>query len=204
MQRDATGHEPGRCGVALLTIALLGLMGAGTPIQAQTRNDALTSAAIDPTIYRDGEVRRFSSVHGNWRIVCDEVTRLHQRFCSMRSLIAQTDGSVVAELTISTGQDGRPAALLKITDALVRDGTLDVVVPPDAAPPSTAKTAAAIRKSTPQKGRTPPPRSVTRLTAVTCDRRLCTLIWTLRPEQIAAAAPIRAELGLDSFPSARH
>ena len=26
----------------------------------------------------------------------------------------------------------------------------------------------------------------------------------LRPEQIVAAAPIRAELGLDSFPSARH
>jgi invasion protein IalB len=141
----------------------------------------LTSAAVDPTIYRDGEVQRFSTTYGEWTIVCDEVTRLRQRFCSLRTAIVDSEGRSRAQLTVSTGQDGRPAALVRMLATLVRGGSLEISVS-SAAPvvPTPLKTSGA------GKSKPAPPAPSTQLRPVTCDADICAMIWTLKPEQIAA------------------
>lgn len=174
--------------VVALQAAPMGLPLApmGLPIaNAQSPAAPLSSAAIDPSIYREGEVRRFSSIHGDWRVVCDEVTRLKQRFCSLRSLIMGNDGGLAAELTISTGQDGRPAALLKMRETLARGG-LAIGVPATASATATqvpGKTAPPVKPKTAATALT---RGEMRLKPVRCEHGICTLIWTLKHEQIAA------------------
>ena len=76
---------------------------------AGQQTSQLTSRAIDPTLFRDGAVTRFSGAHEGWRFVCDEVRQLKQRFCSLRTMVRDGGGGEFAELTISTGEDGRPA-----------------------------------------------------------------------------------------------
>jgi invasion protein IalB len=160
------------------------LVAASSPVHSQSSARSLTSSAIDPTIYRDGEVRRFASVHGNWRVVCDEVTRLKKRFCSLRTSIVTKDGVAVAELTVSTGQDGRPAALLRISAPLVSGGRVEIAAPTPVAKTSPQK----LPKATPAaQGQVKPAASPpTLLKAVSCDTQICTFIWTLRAEQIKA------------------
>ncbi len=158
------------------------LIGQGsTPARAQSNPPALTSAAIDATIYRDGEVRRFSIEHENWRIVCDEIARLKQRFCSLRSLVLGADGGIAAELTVSTGQDGRPAALLKMAEAAVAGG-LEIVALRTATPAAKPTTTPAAKGA----AKAAPPGDTTRLKPVVCAERVCTLVWTLKPDQIGA------------------
>jgi len=150
------------------------------PLSAgESSTQPLTSAAIDPTIYRDGEVRRFASTHAAWHVVCDEIARLKQRFCSLRTPILGADGTPAAELTISTGQDGRPAALLRMAAKLIENATLEISEPPERQVPGTR----------PQKPKAKPsskPPSANKVKPVSCDPNVCTIIWTLRPAQIEA------------------
>jgi invasion protein IalB len=155
-------------------VALCGFVSSGA---AQTA-PPLTSAAVDPTIYRDGEVKRFSSHHGDWTVVCDEVTRLKQRFCSLRTMIVH-DGQSLAHVTVSTGQDGRPSAMVQMLAKLVGSGALEISVPAAAALVPTPPKPATKPKSAPSV-------ALTRLRPVTCTAEACTLIWTLKPEQISA------------------
>jgi invasion protein IalB len=197
MRRDRTTQWRWRPRIGALAIALLA---AGSRGEAQAPTAPLTSAPIDPSIYRDGEVRRFTSVHGNWRVVCDEVTRLRQRFCSLRSAVAGADGAVTAELTVSTGQDGRPAGLLKIAATLVHGGSVEITTPGASANPEPSS------KGKAKPAPTPPAK--TALKPVGCDERICTFIWTLRADQITALNDGRglnllavAGPGLDSLAS---
>ena len=78
---------------------------------------------------------------------------------------------VSSVVTISTGQDGRPAAMLKIAAALVAAG--QVAITPTASPP-----AALAQK--------PKPQTTQRIKPVTCDKAVCTIIWSLNADQIGA------------------
>ena len=138
---------------------------------AQSKAEPLVSAAIDASIFRDGEVKRLTTHHATWTVVCDEIARLKQRFCSLRTPIRHANGELAALLTISTGQDGRPAALLKMAAALVAAG--QVAITPTASPP-----AAPAQK--------PKPQPTLRIKPVTCDKAECTIIWSLTADQIGA------------------
>lgn len=165
----AATPRPGRnFHVVILVCAL------ATNAAAQTRSAPLTSAAIDASIFREGEVQRTTNTHAAWTVVCDEIARLKQRFCSLRTPIKHASGELAAVLTVSTGQDGRPAAMLKIASALVASG--HVALTPIAA--ETPVTAAARQK--------PKPLPTSRIKPLTCDKGACTLIWTLTADQIAA------------------
>ena len=169
----------------VFSLCFVGVFSIVAPAAAQT-SAPLSSAAVDPSIYRDGEVKRFSSVHGSWVVVCDEVTRLKQRFCSLRTALSDSAGARAGNLTVSTGQDGRPAALLAMNAALIRGGWLEISTPTLASAaatvPATPKTAAQAKSKAPAAAAVLP----THLRPVSCDASQCTLIWTLKPEQIAA------------------
>lgn len=93
----------------VLALAVLA-MSAGTLAQAA---ELLASAPIDTAVFRDGEVRRSATPYGRWTLVCDAIPRLGRRFCSLRAAPA-TLGAGTLDLTVSTGDDGRPAALLHL------------------------------------------------------------------------------------------
>ena len=143
---------------------------AQTPNPPETQ---LTSVAIDPTLYRDGAINRFSGAHGRWTFVCDEVAKLKQRFCSLRSLIRSASGDAVANLTISTGQDGRPAALLVLpADQVSRIG-IEVLLNRPAAPQGNGLVKSKLQNPV-------------RVYPAACTAELCQLIWSLPPAHIDA------------------
>ena len=59
----------------------------------------LTSIAIDPTLFREGAITRLAGTRGAWSYDCDEVARLKQRFCSLRTSVKAADGAILAGLT---------------------------------------------------------------------------------------------------------
>ena len=97
---------------ACLTFLLAALC-AAPPANAHAQ-DALASPAIDRDMFRAGEVARLQRDFGSWRMVCDEVKKLRQRFCSLRSLAYDSNGKPVAGIVVSTADNGRPAALLTL------------------------------------------------------------------------------------------
>ena len=97
--------------VRRLTLVLAVLAGsAGTLAQAA---ELLASAPIDTAMFRDGEVQRSATPYGRWTLVCDAIPRLGRRFCSLRAASTAL-GAGRLDLTVSTGDDGRPAALLHL------------------------------------------------------------------------------------------
>ena len=73
----------------------------------------LASAPVDASVFRDGEVQRSAKLFGRWILVCDSIARLGHKFCSLRSAPVQFAGAAV-DLLVSTGDDGRPAALMRL------------------------------------------------------------------------------------------
>ena len=142
-----------------------------------------TSPAIDHTIYRDGEVRRSAETFAAWQLVCDEIARLRQRFCSLRTIARDASGAPVAALTVSTGEDGRPAALLRVPDHIAAGTTVDVLLrAPETAHPATAHTPSK-RQSGSGRSETDRP---SRLRPAACSDGACTLVWSLTAPQITA------------------
>jgi hypothetical protein len=145
---------------------------------ARAVEPTLTSRAIDPTLFRDGAIARFSGVAGAWGYVCDDVAGLKQRFCSLRADLRDASGVPVGVLIVSTGEDGRPAALLKIkADTFGPDGIAIMPGKPVAvvAPKSGGKSGALPKASVPS-----------RIYPAACTQTLCQLVWTLLPTQIEA------------------
>jgi invasion protein IalB len=178
--RRVMGTNTALAGAGLLGLQII----SAVPAHAQ---QPLSSAAVDATIYREGEVKRFVSEHDRWQIVCDEITRLQKRFCSLRSAVLNVRGERAGEVTISTGQDGRPAALLRLRAALVGAGFVEIASVQ--AEPAIAPNAATAPGKTSGKRKataSPPVVPATRLRPVVCDASVCTLIWTLRLDQIDA------------------
>lgn len=75
---------------------------------------ALTSAPVDYSVYRAGEVQRVEKQFEAWQLTCDEIKRLGRKFCSLRGVARSADGTIVAALTVSTDEGGRPAALVRL------------------------------------------------------------------------------------------
>ncbi len=153
------------------------LVGANSlTASSQTEPEPLTSVAIDPGLFKDGAIQRFSGTHGQWSYVCDEVAKMKKRFCSLRSLLKDGNGAVVAALTISTGEDGRPAALLKMAAETFDETGLEVAV-------SETADAASTKPAGKTKPKSPP---AIRVHPAACNGGVCQMVWTLVPAHIEA------------------
>src|SRR5271169_3875448 len=82
---------------------------------ASAGEEFLATRAVDRTIYRDGEVRRMSATSGSWSVICDDVVRLRQRFCSLVTLGRDATGAARVvlldgiEVIVSPATTSRPA-----------------------------------------------------------------------------------------------
>lgn len=145
---------------------------------------ALASPAIDRTLFRDGEVKRSTGEFGAWTAVCDEIVRLKQRFCSLKASFYDASHQPIAEVLVSTGDNGRPAAMFRVAlGAHIGSGVRVWLEPITAGGRAAAK---------PQ----PQPNS-RQLDYVVCDRTLCAAVWSLGPADIKAlnaGATLRARI----------
>ncbi len=155
-----------------VTSAFCAAILAFTAPAACAEETPLSSAAVDYSLYRDGEVTRASSVYGSWTVVCDEIRRLHQRFCSLKTALRDAEDRSIAEITVSTGDNGQPAALIRTAlGAYIGKGLqLWVETPPQAA--TKAKPAQHLPEH--------------RLDLISCDAKGCAAIWAILPGEISA------------------
>jgi invasion protein IalB len=144
------------------------LFAAVLPAAALAQQGALqlSSAPFDRSLFRDGEVRRLGGQFGRWTVVCDEITRMKQRYCSLRVLVADAAGHEVAVLDVSTGDDGRPAALLHLPLGVVLPDGVEVAGQGDA------------------EGKKPAPSR--RLSIAACDMRECQAVWSFATAEFQA------------------
>ena len=148
--------------------ALFTLLVLGTAAHADEIDSGLASPMMNRAIFRDGQVQRLTGQFGAWTVVCDEVTSLKQRYCSLRASTLRTSDGRSAVVDVSTGDDGKPAALLHLPVAVAVAFGVSV----DAAPGEvrSARTAKAQQK----------------LTIATCNGRECLAVWNLRALDIQA------------------
>ncbi len=129
----------------------------------------ITSPAVDPTLFRDGEVRRTTRQFGAWTTVCDEISRLRQRFCSLKAVYRDASDQPIAELVVSTGDNGKPAAMLRVgLGAHIGTGARVWLSDPDGS----------------TKARAPGKVPVRRVDFITCDKAGCISVWTFSSEEI--------------------
>ncbi len=130
---------------------------------AARADDALASAPIDYSIYRPGEVKRVEQQFAAWQLTCDEIKRLSHKFCSLRGVARASDGTIVAALTVSTDDRGRPAAIVRLPfGTALSDGLV-------------------LRRADFSARRRP---MVMVLQPSLCDRQGCEVVWPLVPEDI--------------------
>ncbi len=171
-------------------LILLSCLAALTPVPAPLRAQpaqagpsAFATEAIDRGVFKEGEVRRLEGRFRSWRIVCDEVVRLKQRFCSLSTIGADAAGRPVAGLIVSTSDEGRPAALIHLPHGVALSQGVEVVAGPPAG-------SAALREKAPGGGKSAgkPRRSeaALKLAFPSCDAQGCMTLWNLTPAQIGA------------------
>lgn len=128
----------------------------------------LTSPMMNRAIFRDGQVQRLTGQFGAWTVVCDEIASLKQRYCSLRSSTLRTSDGRGTVVDVSTGDDGKPAALLHLPVAV--SVAFGVSVDAGTVAVKGSRTAKAQRK----------------LTIVTCNDKECLAVWNLRAPDIQA------------------
>jgi hypothetical protein len=148
-------------------------------------------------------VRRRNETFGRWSLDCDEVPRLSQRFCSLRSLAVDGSDTPVARVTISTDEAGRPAALLDFppsTDLLepvtVTAATSLILQGPSKAVLEDVRTRMLSkegRRKGASRGAAKANVLSARLPVSVCEPQSCQAVWPLTPSDIAA---LRAGSGL--------
>ena len=156
-------------------VLLLALRGPPPASAQRAPASPFTSEAIDRGVFKEGEVRRLEGHFLSWRVVCDEVPRIKQRFCSLFTAGADAAGRPVTGLTVSTSDEGRPAAMIRLPHGVSIKRGLEVLTGPPAgnAPP-------------PAKQPLKEKAAVLKLAFPSCDAQGCITLWNLTPKQIAA------------------
>ena len=144
--------------------SLLAILALAFPIAAAE----LTSAPLDPTMFREGELVRSAQGFGAWTLTCDTVIKLQKKYCSLSLQAHDAEGKLAVGLIVSTGDDGRPAALLRTPPGVAIVGGVTVAMKP----PEGAK-------------RKPHDSFSRRVDFVRCDPATCSAIWSLAPDEIA-------------------
>ena len=162
-------------GAIALGVLALGLgasaMVPGRCAAFEAPDSGLTSPMVDASLFRDGEVRRLSGAFGGWRVVCDEIPKLKQRYCSLKTAIVAEGTRIVGVIDVSTGDNGQPAALVRLPLGLLVQPGLDIRF--------------AASDAAQKPGGRPQAPLVRHLSILTCDRQACFALWTLTAAEIA-------------------
>lgn len=159
------------------TIGGLGLLLSALGAHAAEKSPALATPMINPGIYRDGEVQRLKGRFGDWTVTCDEIKSLKQRYCSLRSVALRNDNRGAAVVDLSTGDNGKPAALVHLPLGVSVAYGLDVEV---------GEASASRPKPTGRNGAGASPGALRKLGIVSCSDRECLAVWSLNADDVRA------------------
>ncbi len=134
---------------------------------AQVVAQPFATEALDKNLYRDGEIKRFNQSFQNWDMVCDEIIRQKRRFCSLSTFGTDASGRRVAHLTVSTSDEGKPAAMLRLPFGTVFEKNVEIHI---------------IRH--PEKNTQKP--EIIKLVVPYCDAQGCLTVFGLKPSHIDA------------------
>ena len=130
---------------------------------------SVTSPAFDAKVYNENAIKQSRKTFANWSLICADVQDLNRRFCNLASLAKAADGNFFVAIVVSTTDDGKPAAVLRMPLSVsLREGV------------EVASSAAATKKPKPDK-------SVARhIDFASCEQQICTSILPLKPADLAA------------------
>ena len=94
---------------------MIGLLTQGLSNSAVAQlSTGSTSPAFDTKLYNPDAVVQSRKEFGHWTLVCAELSGLNRRFCNVTSLAAAADGKFFVAIVVSTTDEGKPAALLRM------------------------------------------------------------------------------------------
>lgn len=161
-----------RIALARSSAVVAALLGPAAAVRADPAAvPSFASPMVDPSLFRDGAVRRSTGRFGFWTVTCDEVAGLNQRFCSLKAAAARNPYGQTVAVDVSTDDDGRPAALLHLPLAV--------------SVPFGVRVATAPRVAAPGRGRRIAPTGRT-VAIARCDARECLAVLSLAPSDLTA------------------
>jgi invasion protein IalB len=164
---------------------LIGMaIGITTAIAQAPQSSAFMSPAVDRSIFREGEVQRVSADFQSWRVVCDVVERLNQRFCSLFGAGKDQDGRTVVRVVVTTSDDGQPAALLHLPVSVGVGSPVEITAVPAPAQSQPEEKAKETKSKAASKKDNKKSEQPQRLVVVSCDSKSCMTLWKLSSEQI--------------------
>ena len=151
-------------------ILLAGLLLLAQPQTALAQmTSSVTSPAFDAKVYNANAIKQSQKKFANWSLICADLQDLNRRFCNLASLAKAADGNFFVAIVVSTTDDGKPAAVLRMPLSVsLREGV------------EVASSAAATKKPKPDKT---PPRHID---FASCEQQICTSILPLKPTDLAA------------------
>ena len=145
-------------------------MGLASSAMAQLSTGP-TSPAFDTKLYNPNAISQSRKEFGHWTLVCAELAGLNRRFCNLTSLAAAADGKFFVAIVVSTTDEGKPAAILRMPLLVsLREG-VDVVTKALSEPKSKKKLAKADKRH---------------VDFVSCEQQICTSVLPLQMTDLAA------------------
>ncbi len=134
-----------------------------TSAVGQAGTQPFVSEAVDKDMYKEGEVHRLNQKFQEWDVVCDEIVRQKRRFCSLSTFGKEASGRQLVHLTVSTSDDGKPAAMLRLPFGISIEKKIEIEIKLQAKKPDILK-----------------------LVVPYCDVQGCLTVFALKPAFIEA------------------
>lgn len=99
-----------KIGISSLVGGLIGLLSISN---AQCL-DALSSPAIDASLYSEGSIRKFQKQFDAWTARCDEIAQLKYRVCNLLAGAYDAKGVRRGTILLATDDAGKPTVLIAI------------------------------------------------------------------------------------------
>lgn len=110
-----------RIGLRLLVLFSVATFGLGA--QAQ---ETVATPAIDPSIFKDGEVENRDFKFGEWYAKCQQIIRIKRRICNLLSSVADAGGKTAGSVIIATTDAGIPAMMISVPTEVTQRKAISV------------------------------------------------------------------------------
>lgn len=110
-----------RFGLRFLVLLSVAVFSSG--ISAQ---EIVATPAIDPSIFKDGEVESRDFKFGEWYAKCQQIIKIKRRICNLLSSVSNADGKSAGSVIIATTDAGIPAMMISIPSEISQKKAISV------------------------------------------------------------------------------
>ena len=88
--------------------------------------EIVATPAIDPSIFKDGEVESRDFKFGEWYAKCQQIIKIKRRICNLLSSVSDADGKPAGSVIIATTDAGIPAMMVSIPSEVTQKKAISV------------------------------------------------------------------------------